>query len=74
MLPNGEETEIGEKGINLSGMSFRSLWNNGAQTRPRWAAGNVDEHVFAHLTYLCTLGSRILGSGGLFTVRGHLTR
>ena len=22
MLPNGENTEIGEKGINLSGMSF----------------------------------------------------
>jgi hypothetical protein len=27
MLPNGEMTEIGEKGINLSGMSFIPLTN-----------------------------------------------
>ena len=66
MLPHGEHTEIGEKGINLSGkfIAFISLSNDVIRQLNRWPEGISQESKLwkIHSMIPRAIGSRFLGS------------
>ena len=77
MLPNAEETAIGEKGINLSGMSFLYIFKSfanasligGQKVLARLQIIEIDPSKFPS-----PLGSCIACKSGVFFSRGRLAR